>query len=121
MRGQDVRDILSKRHDIFDENLRGDGYPNSYFEGTIKEIRSWCEERIVAKSSIYSQAADKGIQWARQETAKELINAFKVLFWFDDDSKTAGDIVTGSIIYSYFKELESKYLGGEQSDHNDDG
>ena len=48
----------------------------------------------------------------RKKVAEEILNMVGCFFWIDDDSKTAGLLVTGTVVYSELKALKSKFPSG---------
>lgn len=69
-------------------------------------------EQVRQVIKAYLQIEEKKIDQADQTTsdvAGEILQKILVLFWEDDDSKTAGLLVTGSVVYSELQALKSKY------------
>ena len=46
------------------------------------------------------------LEKAREEERERMLHKIRNLFWFDEDSRTAGLLVTGSVIYSEFAHPE---------------
>jgi TRAP-type C4-dicarboxylate transport system substrate-binding protein len=53
----------------------------------------------------WQQIIKQAIAEAVSQERERIIQKMRILFWFDDDAKTAGTIVTGSVIYSEFAAL----------------
>ena len=75
------------------------------FQTRIAEQRLHYQKLMEMEYDRGVKDGESGIAEAVKKERERIVQKMRILFWFDDDAKTAGAIVTGSVIYSEFATL----------------